>query len=90
MLQPSTTRQFEKDWERATRRGYNLARARAVMRDLTEERPLGPQHRDHPLKGEWKDHRECHIQSDWLLIYRKTATTITYVRTGTHADLFGT
>jgi mRNA interferase YafQ len=89
MLQPSTTKQFEKDWKRATRRGYDLARARAVMRDLAAQEPLAPRHRDHPLKGEWQDHRECHIQPDWLLIYRTTATTITYVRMGTHADLFG-
>jgi hypothetical protein len=41
------------------------------------------------LTGEWRDHRECHIQPDWLLIYRTTATTITYVSTGTHADFFG-
>jgi mRNA interferase YafQ len=89
MRQPSTTKQFEQDWNRATRRGYDLSRARAAMRDLAAEKPLAPRHQDHPLKGESKDHRECHIQPDWLPIYRTTATTITYVRTGTHADLFG-
>jgi mRNA interferase YafQ len=44
--------------------------------------------RDHPLKGEWKGWRECHIQPDWLLIYRTTETEVLLARTGTHADLF--
>jgi len=45
-------------------------------------------HRDHPLIGNYKGFRECHIESDWLLVYKVTDEEIIFVRTGTHADLF--
>ncbi|MFA6439928.1 MAG: type II toxin-antitoxin system YafQ family toxin [Bacteriovoracaceae bacterium] len=44
--------------------------------------------KDHPLQGEFKDCRECHIQPDWLLIYMLTSSELVLVRTGTHSDLF--
>ena len=44
---------------------------------------------DHSLKGEWSDHRECHIGGDFLLIYREEIDWIIFVRAGTHAELFG-
>ena len=48
---------------------------------------------DHPLQGEWSDHRDCHIRGDWLLIYRinklDDGEEIIFVRTGTHSELFG-
>lgn len=54
--------------------------------------PLGPEWRDHPLKGDWADHRECHIGGDFLLIYqvqpRGSDETVIFVRAGSHADLF--
>ena len=50
--------------------------------------PLPPEYLDHPLKGEWLDHRECHIGGDFLLIYRKEALTAYFVRAGSHNDLF--
>jgi mRNA interferase YafQ len=62
--------------------------ARVVMGRLIHQRRLPREHRDHPLKGEWEDHRECHLESDWLLIYRIEGGTITFERTGTHSDLF--
>ncbi|MFZ5472949.1 MAG: type II toxin-antitoxin system YafQ family toxin, partial [Pseudomonadota bacterium] len=43
---------------------------------------------DHPLKGDWADHRECHIGGDFLLIYRLDGNAVIFVRTGTHSDLF--
>ena len=49
---------------------------------------LGPEWFDHPLKGEWADHRECHVGGDFLLIYTADDRQITFVRAGTHADLF--
>ncbi len=42
----------------------------------------------HPLKGEWKNYWDCHIDPDWLLIYRITENEVLLARTGTHADLF--
>lgn len=52
--------------------------------------PLDPRHKDHPLSGEWSGHRECHIQPDWLLIYRyeNDILVLALTRTGTHSDLF--
>jgi mRNA interferase YafQ len=64
-----------------------------VMQLLIENRgPLPPELLDHPLKGAWIDHRDCHIRGDWILIYRINETPqggeIIFVRTGTHAELF--
>ena len=60
------------------------------MRQIVEEKALDPKHRDHVLSGEYKGFGECHIRPDWLLIYLKDIRkkTITFVRTGSHADLF--
>jgi mRNA interferase YafQ len=55
---------------------------------ISNEAPLGPEWLGHPLKGEWADHRECHIGGDFLLIYQVSENTIVFVRTGTHAELF--
>ena len=73
------------------RRGKDLAKLRAVIEDLLYARPLSPLRRDHPLRGEWVDHRECHVEPNWLLVYRieeGDPETLVLVRTGTHADLF--
>ena len=56
---------------------------------IANDAPLGPEWLDHPLKGEWAGYRECHIGGDFLLIYKLDADLIIFVRTGTHADLFG-
>jgi mRNA interferase YafQ len=50
--------------------------------------PLGPEWLDHPLKGEWADHRECHIGGDFLLIYQVEGNQLNFVRAGTHTELF--
>lgn len=63
--------------------------ARVVMGRLIHRELLDPAHNDHPLKGEWSGHRECHIRPDWLLIYRIDDDHIIFERTGSHADLFG-
>ena len=88
MLRPRATRAFKKDWKRAGRRGKDLDTLDTVMRCLTNEEPLDPRFRDHKLTGGWKGFRECHLEPDWLLIYRVEGNEITFVRTGTHADLF--
>jgi mRNA interferase YafQ len=81
--------QFQKDLRLAQRRGLNLTRLATVIDLLIAGHPLPPAKRDHPLKGEWKGFRECHIAPDWLLIYRDIGEEIQLARTGTHADLFG-
>lgn len=89
MLRPRFTGAFKKDRKRALRRGKDLDKLDQLMRRLVNEEQLEPRFRDHKLGGEWKDFRECHIEPDWLLIYRVADDEITFVRAGTHADLLG-
>ncbi len=81
---------FQKDWERLGRSGrFDLKRLEEVMLLLiANDAPLGSGWFDHPLKGEWADHRECHVGGDFLLIYTADDRQIAFVRAGTHADLF--
>jgi mRNA interferase YafQ len=85
------SRAFLKDWQRLSHAGrYDLQRLKQVMMMLiANESPLGVEWLDHPLKGEWADHRECHIGGDFLLIYQLGDNRINFVRSGTHAELFG-
>ncbi len=84
------TKSFLKDWERLFRAGrYDLNRLKEAMLLLfANDAPLGPEWLEHPLKGDWVDHRECHIGGDFLLIYQLEGNTVIFVRTGTHPDLF--
>lgn len=88
MLIPVYHRIFEKEVEQAKKRKLNLSKLKEVMERLAEERPLDPKHRNHRLKGNFIGYWECHIEPDWLLIYKKTKTHIYFARTGTHSDLF--
>jgi mRNA interferase YafQ len=55
---------------------------------LVNEDPLAERHRDHPLKGNLRDRRECLVEPDWLLSYKRNNGEIIFERTGTHSDLF--
>jgi mRNA interferase YafQ len=83
-----TTTRFLKDLKLAKKRGYDLDKLEAIVDLLQAQTPLPPKNKDHTLTGEWNHHRECHIQPDWLLIYRIDVTFLILERTGTHADLF--
>ncbi len=69
-----------------------MRRLKAVMLlIIANDAPLGPEWLDHPLRGDWADHRECHIGGDFLLIYRHGGGAndgVVFVRAGTHAELF--
>jgi mRNA interferase YafQ len=88
MLTPVYTSQFEKDIKRMRKRGKSLEKLKPIMRSLVEEKPLDALHRDHKLIGSWRGRRECHIESDWLLVYKLEENRIIFERTGTHPDLF--
>jgi len=88
MRTPIYTNRFEKDLKLMMKRGCDPNRIKPVLRQLIDEISLEPKHRDHLLIGNFKDRRECHIEPDWLLIYRLQGSTIIFERTGTHADLF--
>ena len=89
MLEPIYKKKFKQDVERLKKRGKILKKFQAILSILINRGTLLPNHRDHQLRGEYSDCRECHIEPDWLLIYFIGDGAITFVRTGTHADLFG-
>ena len=80
--------QFRPDVKLAQKHGRDMAKLRNIILLLAEGRSLPPHSKDHPLGGEWKRYRDCHIEPDWLLIYRIDADSVYLVRTGTHSDLF--
>lgn len=88
MLVPHVANAFRKDLKRVKKQGKDTDRLKKIMDDLIEEVPLAAKHKDHPLVGNWANHRECHIQPDWLLIYRIEDDVIFFERTGSHSDLF--
>ena len=88
MRTPVYTNRFEKDLKLMIKRGSAPESIKSVVRKLIDEIPLERKHRDHLLIGNFKDRRECHIEPDWLLIYRLEGSMIIFERTGTHTDLF--
>lgn len=84
----SQTSQFKKDIKRLQKRGKDLAKIKAVIDLLLAQKPLPEKNRDHPLGGNWAGHRDCHIEPDWLLIYKVLDDEVRLERTGTHSDLF--
>ena len=88
MRSPIIGGQFRRDVKLAEKRGKDMAKLREIILLLVEGTPLPPRYKDHPLVGNWKDCRDCHIDPDWLLIYRVDGNAVYLVRTGTHSDLF--
>jgi mRNA interferase YafQ len=83
------TGRYRKDVRLARKRGWDLAKLNAVLDLLLAGKPLSAKHEDYPLTGPWRGCRDCHIEPDWLLIYRDNGVGIELVRTGSHADIFG-
>ena len=85
------TAQFKKDYKRAIKRGLKIELLENTIELLAAGESLAENQKDHDLSGNWIGHRECHIQPDWLLIYRieNDVLVLTLTRTGTHSDLFG-
>ena len=88
MRVPVYTKQFSKDVKLAQRRGKDMEKLKIIARSLVAGERLDPVYRDHKLLGDYALRRECHIESDWLLIYKMQGDTIAFERTGTHSDLF--
>ncbi|RJP45840.1 MAG: type II toxin-antitoxin system YafQ family toxin [Desulfobacteraceae bacterium] len=84
-----TSNRFEKDAALAVRRCKNTEKLRAVIELALSNHPLPREFKDHPLKGDWKNYRDIHIEPDWVLIYKIDDENLWLIRTGTHADLFG-
>ena len=88
MLTVVPTRRFLKDAKLAGRRGLNILKLESVVSSLATGAELQTRMRDHALSGDWGGYRECHIEPDWLLIYKVEVNILRLVRTGTHSDLF--
>ena len=82
------SKQFQRDIKLQKRRGKDTGKLRAALTSLTEEKKLSERYRDHSLSGDFAGYRECHLEPDWLLIYKIEHQSIYFVRTGTHSDLF--
>lgn len=88
MLIPSYTKQFSKDLKKMLKRGKSDEKIKRVIRKLITEERLEARYKNHRLLGNYKNRRECHIEPNWLLIYKIMENEIIFERTGTHSDLF--
>ena len=88
MKQIFQTNQFKRDIKRLKKRGKDLNKLGVVLRMLAEDLSLDARYRDHALSGDWSGSRDCHIEPDWLLIYRLEPDSLFLERTGSHSDLF--
>lgn len=92
MLRPEFTGQFKKDYKLAMKRGCNPNKLQEVITMLVNEQPLPEKCKDHALTNSrnYKNMRECHIEPDWLLVYKveKEILLLKLIRTGSHSDLF--
>jgi mRNA interferase YafQ len=92
MLQPFYTKQFNRDVKRIQKSGNkDIEKLKEGIKTLIEGKKLNHFYRDHPLKGNFKNRRECHIRPDWLLVYKivNEEGIIIFERTGSHSDIFG-
>ena len=88
MYSPVYLNRFQKDLKLMQKRGKNMEKFKAVVIKLLAGEPLDKKYCDHLLIGNFAYRRECHIEPDWLLIYRIDENNIIFERTGTHSDLF--
>ena len=84
------TTRFRKDYKLMEKRNLDISLLDEIIAKLAQGIPLPSSNRDHELTGNYAGHRECHIQPDWLLIYRieNDVLVLALTRTGTHSDLF--
>ena len=82
------TTQFKKDYKQIKKQGKDLEQLRIVITKLATGEKLGPKYKDHGLTGSLKGYRDCHVEPDWLLIYKLIGDRLFLERTGSHSDLF--
>ena len=90
MLEIVPSNQFKRDLKLAKKRGCQIEHLRDVINVLAQGQKLDEKYRDHGLTGNYIGFRECHVEPDWLLVYRinRDALELFLFRTGTHSDLF--
>ncbi len=84
------TKRYRKDLKRVYKRGYRIRKLDEVINILAAGESLPEHYGNHKLTGNYGGYEECHIEPDWLLIYRKEKGTLVLIltRTGSHSDLF--
>ena len=88
MRRISYTNQFKKDVNLILKHGYKMSSLYIVMKALENEEVLDSKYKEHQLLGNYKGYLECHIEPNWLLIYKISGQDLYFARTGTHSDLF--
>lgn len=84
------TSRFKRDYKKVKKRGCNIELLKNIVAALANGEKLPAENKDHELKGDHRGYRECHIQPDWLLVYKikEDILILTLSETGTHSDLF--
>ena len=88
MLEIIYTSSFKRDVKKMKKRRKNIKKLHVLLSLLIEEKSLPTKYSNHKLTGNYRDFWECHIEPDWLLIYRKDTKYLELARTGSHSDLF--
>lgn len=88
MLKQIYTTKFQKDIKKLKKQKKDMDKLKAIINLLVNKFKLDIEYRDHKLTGEYQDSRECHIEPDWLLIYKVEEDSIIFERTGSHSELF--
>ena len=82
------TTKFKKDLKKIRKRGKDPDKLGSIIKKLIANEPLDLRNKPHRLSGKWYLSWECHIEPDWLLIWKENGESVTLMRTGTHSDLF--
>ena len=80
---------FKRDFKKSKKQNQDIEALKKVIALLQTGKELPVKYRDHKLTGEYKHYRECHIEGDWLLMYRIENYVLQLARLGTHSELFG-
>jgi mRNA interferase YafQ len=89
ILEVEYSGKFKKSFKKAKKRGKNTDKLVEILQILQEGKNLPIKYKDHKLTGNYKNYKECHIEPDWLLIYKIEDNILKLADTGSHADLFG-
>lgn len=82
------TTQFKKDFKKIKKQQKNISKLTVLIEKLLGQENLESKYKDHSLTGKYKSHRDCHIEPDWILIYKINKNELVLERTGSHSDLF--
>lgn len=88
MRRISITTQFKRDTKRIKKTGKDARKLKEIIEKIVAGENLEEKYRDHSLTGNYRHARECHIEPDWLLIYKRTKEELILIRTGSHSELF--